>query len=125
MVSAKAWAEVPQIAKQAAIGSSLQLIDEYARLSAAAGGFDRSEAHLSRTRVCLDAKGWDLALRYKLGDTAWGTWTAGFDGTYIAQWDNDVDTTNEADEPKHLAGTYHKDYGNYSRIRARAFSSEP
>jgi iron complex outermembrane receptor protein len=69
----------------------------------------------------LDAKGWDLALRYKLGDTAWGTWTAGFDGTYIAQWDNDVDTTNEADEPKHLAGTYHKDYGNYSRIRARAF----
>ena len=59
MVSAEAWAEVPQIAKQTAIGSSLQLIDDYARVSAAAGGFDRPEAHLSRTRVCLDDKGWE------------------------------------------------------------------
>ena len=45
----------------------------------------------------LDAKGWDLALRYKLPDTAWGSWQFGFDGTYIAQWDNDVDTTTDVD----------------------------
>ncbi|HEY9400648.1 MAG TPA: TonB-dependent receptor, partial [Luteimonas sp.] len=69
----------------------------------------------------LDAKGWDLALRYKLNDTALGNWTVGFDGTYTAQWDNDIDTTTNADAIKHLAGHYHKDYGNYSRIRARAF----
>jgi hypothetical protein len=54
-------------------------------------------------------------------DTAWGNWQFGFDGTYIAQWDNDIDTTTNADAIKHLAGHYHKDYGNYSRIRARAF----
>jgi hypothetical protein len=71
----------------------------------------------------LDAKGWDLALRYKMPDTAWGNWQFGFDGTYIAQWDNDVDTTTGVDAVKHIAGTYNKDYGNYSRIRARAFAN--
>jgi hypothetical protein len=71
----------------------------------------------------LDAKGWDLALRYKMADTAWGGWQFGFDGTYIAQWDNDVDTTTNADAVKHIAGTYNKDYGNYARIRARAFAN--
>jgi outer membrane receptor protein involved in Fe transport len=71
----------------------------------------------------LDAKGWDLALRYKLPDTAWGGWQFGFDGTYIAQWDNDVDTTNPDDQPKHIAGHYNKDYGNYARVRARAFAN--
>ena len=62
MVSAKAWAEVPQIAKQAVVGSSLKIIEEYAQASAAAGGFDRAEAHLSRTRVTLDAEGWEQLL---------------------------------------------------------------
>lgn len=58
MVSAQAWSEVTQIAKQAAVGSSLKIIDEYAQASGASGGFDRPEAHLSRTRVKLDVKGW-------------------------------------------------------------------
>lgn len=62
MVSAQAWADVTQIAKQSAVGSSLQIVDEYAQASAAAGGFDRAEAHLSRTRVKLDAKGWEQLL---------------------------------------------------------------
>jgi hypothetical protein len=35
------------------------MIDEYSRKSAAEGGFDRAEAHLSRTSLKLDAKGWD------------------------------------------------------------------
>ena len=35
------------------------MVDEYARKSAAEGGFDRAEAHLSRTVVKLDAKGWE------------------------------------------------------------------
>jgi DNA-binding transcriptional ArsR family regulator len=59
MVSAQAWAGVTQIAKQAAVGSSLAIIDEYAQASGASGGFDRAEAHLSRTRVKLDSKGWE------------------------------------------------------------------
>jgi DNA-binding transcriptional ArsR family regulator len=56
-----AWASAPPIAKQAAVGASLQTVDDYARASAAAGGFDRAEAHLSRSNVRLDAKGWQAA----------------------------------------------------------------
>jgi DNA-binding transcriptional ArsR family regulator len=59
MVSEEAWAQAPPIAKQAAVGSALQMVDEYARKSAAEGGFDRAEAHLSRTSLKLDDKGWD------------------------------------------------------------------
>jgi DNA-binding transcriptional ArsR family regulator len=66
MVSAAAWASVPQVAKQAAIDSSLQIIEEYARLSAAAGGFDRAEAHLSRTRIRVDAEGWQQLMHAAL-----------------------------------------------------------
>jgi len=71
----------------------------------------------------LDVKGWDLALRYKLADTSWGAFNFGFDGTYIAQWDNDVDTTTDADAVLHIAGHYNKDYGMYSRIRGRLFAN--
>jgi DNA-binding transcriptional ArsR family regulator len=68
MVSEEAWAQAPPIAKQAAVGSTLQMVDEYARKSAAEGGFDRAEAHLSRTSVKLDDEGWaavnEAALRF-------------------------------------------------------------
>ena len=56
-VSAEAWLEASPIAKQAAVGSSLEVIGEYARLSAAAGGFDRSDAQLRRALLKLDARG--------------------------------------------------------------------
>lgn len=56
-VSDKAWQRASPIAKQAAVGSTLQVIDEYARASAAAGGFDGPEAHLTRTMVRVDAQG--------------------------------------------------------------------
>lgn len=56
-VTAAGWTEAPPIAKQAAVGSSLDVIGEYARVSAAAGGFERPEAQLRRTLVRLDAKG--------------------------------------------------------------------
>ena len=59
MVSEDAWAQAPPIAKQAALGSALQTINEYASKSAAEGGFDRAEAHLSRTSIKLDARGWE------------------------------------------------------------------
>jgi DNA-binding transcriptional ArsR family regulator len=58
-----AWASAPPIAKQAAVGATLQTVDDYARASAAAGGFDRGEAHLSRTNLRLDAKGWAAAAK--------------------------------------------------------------
>ncbi|MFT3897881.1 MAG: TonB-dependent receptor [Thermomonas sp.] len=71
----------------------------------------------------LDVKGWDVALRYKLPDTSWGSWSFGFDGTYVAQWDNDTDTTTEDDAVIHLAGHFNSSYGMYGRIRARAFAN--
>jgi DNA-binding transcriptional ArsR family regulator len=52
-----AWTQAAPVARQAAVGSNLQIVDEYARASAAAGGFDRPEAHLARRAVRLDAKG--------------------------------------------------------------------
>src|SRR4051794_10647801 len=57
-VSDDAWERAAPIAKQAAVGASLQTIDEYARASAAAGGFDRGDAHLSRLVMRLDRQGW-------------------------------------------------------------------
>jgi outer membrane receptor protein involved in Fe transport len=71
----------------------------------------------------LDTKGWDLALRYKLPDTSWGSWSFGLDATYISDYTVDVDTTSNLDYPKHLAGTFHKDFGNYSRVRGRLFAN--
>jgi DNA-binding transcriptional ArsR family regulator len=62
-VSDEAWASAAPIVKQAAVGAALQTVDDYARASAAAGGFDRGEAHLSRTNLRLDPKGWQAAAR--------------------------------------------------------------
>ncbi len=56
-VSDAVWASASSIVKQAAIGSSLQLIEEYARASAAGGGFDRADSALQRMTFRLDAKG--------------------------------------------------------------------
>src|SRR3954452_7226452 len=57
-VSDDAWAAAPPIAKQAAVSSSLQTIDAYARAASAAGGFDHGNSHLTRTALRLDARGW-------------------------------------------------------------------
>jgi len=62
-VSDEAWASATPIVKQAAVGAALQTVDDYARASAAAGGFDRGEAHLTRTSLRLDDKGWQAAAR--------------------------------------------------------------
>jgi hypothetical protein len=62
-VSDRAWRDAPPIAKQAAVGSSLQMIDEYARASAAAGGFDRGDAVLSRRSMRLDRTGFSQLTR--------------------------------------------------------------
>jgi DNA-binding transcriptional ArsR family regulator len=56
-VTADGWAQAPPIAKQAAVGSSLDVMTEYSRASAAAGGFDRADAQLGRMLVRLDARG--------------------------------------------------------------------
>jgi DNA-binding transcriptional ArsR family regulator len=62
-VSDDDWSSAAPIVKQAAVGAALQTVDDYTRASAAAGGFDRGEAHLSRTSLRLDAKGWQAAAK--------------------------------------------------------------
>src|SRR3954453_20337779 len=52
-VTAEGWAQAPPIAKQAAVGSSLDVIAEYARVSAAAGGFDAAPAGAPRPAVAV------------------------------------------------------------------------
>ena len=56
-LTADGWVAAPPIARQAAVGSSLDVIGEYARVSAAAGGFDRTDARLRRALIRLDARG--------------------------------------------------------------------
>jgi DNA-binding transcriptional ArsR family regulator len=56
-VTAEGWAAAAPVAKQAVVGSSLDVLAEYAQASAAAGGFDRQEAHLRRALVKLDGRG--------------------------------------------------------------------
>lgn len=57
-VTDETWAQASSMAKQAAVGSTLQIIGEYAAASAAAGGFDRGDAHITRTSMRLDPQGW-------------------------------------------------------------------
>jgi len=57
IVTADGWSQAPPIAKQAAVGSSLDVIAEYSKASAAAGGFDRGDAQLRRVLLRLDDKG--------------------------------------------------------------------
>jgi DNA-binding transcriptional ArsR family regulator len=56
--SDEAWASMEPVAKQRLLGSMLRQIGEYANGSAAAGGFDRSDANTSRIALKLDEKGW-------------------------------------------------------------------
>jgi DNA-binding transcriptional ArsR family regulator len=58
-LTAEGWQDASPVAKQAAVGSALEVIGEYARLSAAAGGFDRADAQLRRAVLKLDAKGFE------------------------------------------------------------------
>ena len=62
-ISDDAWAAAPPIAKQAAIGATLLTVNDYAQASAAAGGFERDQARLSRAAPKLDAKGWQQAAK--------------------------------------------------------------
>jgi DNA-binding transcriptional ArsR family regulator len=57
-VTDEGWAETPSIVKRAMVGASLQQITGFINTAAAQGGFDRGDAHLSRTVVALDEQGW-------------------------------------------------------------------
>jgi DNA-binding transcriptional ArsR family regulator len=62
-LSDDAWEQAPPVAKQAAVDAALQQIHDYGRAANAAGGFDRRDAHLTRTALRLDADGWQRLAR--------------------------------------------------------------
>jgi DNA-binding transcriptional ArsR family regulator len=56
------WAETPGLAKRAILDSALHEIGQDVGRNAVLGGFDRSDAHLTRTNLMLDVQAWrDLA----------------------------------------------------------------
>ncbi|HET8672478.1 MAG TPA: winged helix-turn-helix domain-containing protein [Thermoleophilaceae bacterium] len=60
-ISDKAWGNVPEIVKQAMTGAAVEQILSHVHSNAATGGFDRTDAHLSRSDVVLDERGWKEA----------------------------------------------------------------
>jgi DNA-binding transcriptional ArsR family regulator len=66
-----AWAGLAPVAKQRMLSAMLQQIGQYVTASAAAGGFDRAEAHMTRRSLRLDEPGFEqlaAATRKWLGD---------------------------------------------------------
>lgn len=57
-ITDRAWEELSVVARQRLLSAMLQQIGEYATGSAAAGGFDRADAHITRTAMRLDSQGW-------------------------------------------------------------------
>jgi DNA-binding transcriptional ArsR family regulator len=51
------WEKMPSIAKQAVVGAVLDETNQSVAEAAAVGGFNRSEAHITRTKLVLDDKG--------------------------------------------------------------------
>jgi DNA-binding transcriptional ArsR family regulator len=56
-VTSKAWAEVPDLVKNAMVAATLDQVIDYVRAGAMIGGFDRADAHASRQPMVLDAEG--------------------------------------------------------------------
>jgi len=54
----ESWGELGPVAKQRLLTAMLQEIGECATRSAAAGGFDRVDSHLTRTSLTLDDRAW-------------------------------------------------------------------
>ena len=55
----EAWGETPDLVKERVVAELLRDIGKYATEAAAAGGFNRANAHGTRSRVVLDQQGWD------------------------------------------------------------------
>jgi DNA-binding transcriptional ArsR family regulator len=57
-VTEENWSKASPIAKQAAVGSQLRMLEDHTNASAAAGGFDRAEAVIERRTARVDDRGW-------------------------------------------------------------------
>ncbi len=59
------WGMTPGVVKEATVAAALHQISDQVNRAAANGGFDEREAHLTRSPVTVDRKGW-LALAREL-----------------------------------------------------------
>jgi DNA-binding transcriptional ArsR family regulator len=57
-ITSDAWADVPSLVKAAMVSATLQEVSSHVNAAASNAGFDRGDAHLSRTPLTLDARGW-------------------------------------------------------------------
>ena len=57
-ITSATWGKTPTIVKQATVRAAVDQIGHYVGAAAASGGFDAAEAHLTRSPVTLDSKGW-------------------------------------------------------------------
>jgi DNA-binding transcriptional ArsR family regulator len=57
-ITGEAWGSTPTIVKQATTSAALTELGAQAAAAAAGGGFDAADAHLSRTPMTVDARGW-------------------------------------------------------------------
>jgi DNA-binding transcriptional ArsR family regulator len=58
VISDSTWGKASTIVKKAMVASALEEIGRSVNEAAALGGFERREAHLSRSRLVLDDRGW-------------------------------------------------------------------
>jgi hypothetical protein len=56
----QAWAQTPDLVKERATAEWVEDVGAYVSNAAASGGFNRFNAHMSRSRVTLDKEGWDF-----------------------------------------------------------------
>ena len=54
-----AWDNLPTVVKQTTVGAALGEIGDQVQAAALAGGFDPDDAHLNKSNVVLDERGWD------------------------------------------------------------------
>jgi DNA-binding transcriptional ArsR family regulator len=62
----EAWRQTPGLIKHRMTGAMIEEVGRYVVDAAATGGFDRENGHMTRSRLVLDAKAWDvLSVRLK------------------------------------------------------------
>jgi DNA-binding transcriptional ArsR family regulator len=54
-----AWQALPPVDKQRMLSALLRQMGQFVSASAAAGGFDRPDSHMTRTSLRLDRQGWN------------------------------------------------------------------
>lgn len=62
-ITNSAWGATPTIVKQATVGAALDEIGTQVSAAASDGGFEQAEAHISRSPVVVDRKGWKALAR--------------------------------------------------------------